>query len=208
MHKNLIFDLGGILIDIFPERAIAAFKALGFKNEGFALQHLQESHFFETIELIPDSEKRLCEKINTLLKKTVPTFEIVAAWNALLGDFNTESVEVVKKLSQTHRCFLLSNTNSVHFEDYTQTFKSQFGIGLNSMFEKTYFSHELGMRKPNTDIFTTVLEEQKLQANETLFIDDMPENRFAAQKIGIKTIEIKTNEGLKNVLIKNRIISG
>ncbi len=196
MIKNVIFDLGGILIDIFPQQAVDAFKLLGFKDDEKALLYFKENQIFEKIEIIQNSYNLLCNEINLQLKHPVSDDKIISAWNKLLGSYKSENVNFALKCKSKYRTFLLSNTNRIHYEDYTETFKSQFGYMLHDLFEKSYFSHQIGMRKPNAEIFEFVLQDAGLNAEETLFIDDSVENRLAAQKLGIQTVNIKTNQSL------------
>ena len=92
--------------------------------------------------------------------------------------------------------FLLSNTNKIHYDDYTSVvFTRENGIeGLEPLFEKTYLSHEMGLRKPNPEIFNVVLNENNLVAEETLFIDDSPQHIASAKTLGIVTYHLENED--------------
>jgi putative hydrolase of the HAD superfamily len=194
MIKNIIFDLGGVLLEIYPERTINTFKSLGFKDNAASDAFFRTQNIFSHMEIIPKSTAFFCAAMNSQFTVSLPESRIIELWNLLLGDFISETVDFVKSLKPNYRLFLLSNTNDIHFEVYTKQFYEKFDYKLSDLFEKVYFSHEIGLRKPNPSIFELVLNENKLNAEETLFFDDMPDNRAAAERLGIKTIAFKTND--------------
>ena len=100
---------------------------------------------------------------------------------------------MLKQIKNNYRLFLLSNTNIIHFEFYLPKFESEFGFSFESLFEHTYWSFELGKRKPDQDLYNQLIIENHLNPGETLFIDDSVQNILAAQKVGIKTVHL-TND--------------
>jgi putative hydrolase of the HAD superfamily len=113
------------------------------------------------------------------------------AWNALLLDFPPERIRLLKMLKKQYRLFLLSNTNALHQREFEQRFIAVSGGGMETIFEKVYYSHLLGLRKPNEDIYRVVVEENRLIPGETLFIDDTVSNFSGAQAVGLKTLQVK-----------------
>jgi putative hydrolase of the HAD superfamily len=94
-----------------------------------------------------------------------------------------------------YKTFLLSNTNEIHYNAYSKILERQLGkTSLSNFFDKQYLSHELGMQKPDTEIFRLVIEENGLLPDETLFIDDSPQHIEGARKAGLKTHWLKDND--------------
>ena len=197
--KNIIFDFGGVILNIDIQLTIKEFKKLNFKDfDKFALKTKQDN-FFKNIETGKMTSDEFYKYINAELKQNIPEKTIKTAWNKLLLDYPPGNIKILSELKKKYRLFLLSNTNEIHYNKYIPDFKKQFGFELHSLFEKTYFSHQIGMRKPNENIFVKVLEENKLNPSETIFIDDLKENRIAAGNIGIISVEIKQNSGLSGL---------
>ena len=130
------------------------------------------------------------KEINSQLINKVSSEKIDKAWSAMLLDFPKGRIELLQKLNKKYRLFLLSNTNQIHFHQYNKDLINQFGFGLNSLFEKAYYSFELGMRKPDTEIFEYALDDSNLDPFETLFIDDLDKNIETASRLGLNTIWI------------------
>lgn len=183
--KNIIFDFGNVLLNINPALTAEAFKKLGIKDE---------SDFFggrSSIELMVKYERgqatseEFIQAISASVSDKVTSDQIIDAWNALLLDFPSKRVDLLKQLKSDYRLFLLSNTNQIHFEKYTQQFQAIYGYPLESLFEKMWFSHQIGLSKPDTAVFTFVLKDKNLNPAETLFIDDTLMHVEAARKSGI-----------------------
>jgi putative hydrolase of the HAD superfamily len=183
--KNIIFDFGNVLLNINPALTAEAFKKLGIKDE---------SDFFggrSSIELMVKYERgqatseEFIQAISSSVSDIVTNKEIIDAWNALLLDFPSKRVELLQQLRSDYRLFLLSNTNQIHFEKYTQQFQAIYGYPLESLFEKMWFSHQIGLSKPDTAVFEFVLKDKNLNPAETLFIDDTLMHVEAARKSGI-----------------------
>ena len=181
MIKNIIFDFGDIFIDLDKSATARAMVQHGFNKITDELQQLFESYekglvttpqFLATVgALFPNASEQ----------------ELIAAWNAILLDFPEKRLFFLEQLAKEkrYRLFLLSNTNELHIEEVKQKMGSDFERFKNC-FERFYLSHEIKLRKPDTEIFGFVLKENGLQAQETFFIDDTQENVEAAARLGIK----------------------
>jgi putative hydrolase of the HAD superfamily len=113
------------------------------------------------------------------------------AWNALLGDLPIERWRILEKVSKQYRCFILSNTNAIHQPYYFGRIQEMYGTyGYGHLFEKLYFSHELGLRKPNANIYEYVINDAGIVPEETMFIDDFLENILTARKLGFQTVHL------------------
>ncbi len=194
MIKNIIFDLGGVLLEIYPERSIMAFKSLLSNDKKNFDVFFSAEKIFEKMEIISDCSDFFASSMNSQLQKPLSNEQIFEYWNLLLGDFIPETIEAVQKLKSNYRLFLLSNTNNLHFDVYSSKFLQEFGFDMCELFEQCYFSHKIGLRKPDLAIFHKVLNENNLVARETLFLDDMTYNREAAEQLFIQTLPFTTND--------------
>lgn len=193
--KNIIFDLGGIILNIDFQLSVEEFKKLGFDSFGKVLDDYLLNNFFHNFEKGLTSEKEFIIKISEISSKTISESQFYNAWNKMILDFPSERIEAIQNLRKNYKLFLLSNTNIIHYNLYNKIFSNNFNLpGLESLFDKAYFSHQIGMRKPDLEIFEFVLRENNLISTETLFIDDFTENIESANKTGIKTLQIKTND--------------
>lgn len=188
--RNIIFDLGGVILNIDPNVSVQQMQKLGIRNFDQLYSLFKQHEIFDKLEKGQLSEEEFVQTIREYSGTTATHKQIIDSWNSLLLDYPREHIELLKELNESsgYRTFLLSNTNQIHKDKYTQTLQEEFQIdGLEDLFEKAYFSHEIGMRKPDPEIFRFVLEDSQLQAEETLFIDDSEVNIESAQKLGIKT---------------------
>lgn len=183
MIKNIIFDFGDIFINLDKTATAKAMHSFGYTETTLELDTL----FKEYEKGIISSGQFL-----STTKRIFPNAtkdDLIKAWNAILLDFPDYRLKFLEELdaSKKYRLFLLSNTNDLHIEFV----KKQMGTAkynrFKNCFEVFYLSYKIKMRKPDTEIFEFVLKENKLIAQETLFIDDTEENTDAASKLGIKT---------------------
>ena len=201
MLKNIIFDLGAVLLNIDFQRTMAAFKNLGAENTNEFFSAYAQYSFFDEFDkgLITPYEFR--NEIKKFLKKNVTEEMIDKAWNAMILDFPKERIDLLLSYKNKYRTFLLSNTNAIHFPVYNNQLKENFNINnLSDLFEKAYYSYRLGLRKPDKEIFELVLKENNLIPNETTFIDDSPANIATANELGLRTIPLTTPKTLMDVV--------
>ncbi|HXA01764.1 MAG TPA: HAD family phosphatase [Cytophagaceae bacterium] len=193
--KNLIFDLGGIIINIDFQLTFEAFaEASGMDVIGM-IKKFEDEKIFSRFEKGALTEKELRFLINKELNTSLSDEAFDQAWNALLKDIPPERIEMLKELGRNYRLFLLSNTNSIHIAAVNKILYKTSGIEkLDLLFEKVYYSHEIGMAKPDIKIYEHVLKENGLKASESLFIDDNAENIKGASKAGLKTLHVKFPE--------------
>lgn len=193
--KNIIFDLGNVIINIDPERTAQEMKKLGFKDFGKSHSLLEQTHLFDSLEKGIIKPEDFHKEINSQLKTAVSADKIDTAWGAMLLDFPKNRIKLLQGLKKKYRLFLLSNTNKIHYHQYNNDLINQFGFGLNSLFEKAYYSFEIGLRKPDPEIFKYALNDSKLNPSETLFIDDLQKNIDVASRVGLYTIWIDIEKG-------------
>lgn len=188
---NLIFDLGGVIIDLEVEMTKKAFASLSGKPLK-DIEHFLENSIFVWYEkgLISDEEFR--NHLRRLLKINTSDEKIDKAWNAMLGNIPRVRINLLERLRGDHKLFLLSNTNQIHLHCFNNIVKSACGEeSLEPYFDKVYYSHQLKMRKPDIEIFSHVLKENNLIAGETLFLDDNLVNLKGATQAGIQTFHVQ-----------------
>jgi glucose-1-phosphatase len=191
--KNIIFDLGGVIINLDNRRTEEAFTALGVKNFRDYFGHGFAAAFFKDYEVGKISDQEFLRSIRQLASLgQVPDHAIVSSWNALLLDFPPERIQLLKELRKTYRLFLFSNTNALHLAALRQIWRDSISNGsLDDHFEKTYYSHLMGMRKPDPESFELILKENDLNGKETLFVDDAIINVEGAEQAGLKGLFLR-----------------
>jgi HAD superfamily hydrolase (TIGR01509 family) len=197
--KNIVFDLGGVLMNLDVPRTIKAFKNLGIENIVNETGHNYQHSFFYEFEIGAISENTFLQNLSNLSKLKPNKIEIKNAWNEMILDIPKNRIDFIKNLKPNYNLFLLSNTNSIHQHKFTSEFEDNFEFSLNSLFKKAYYSHEVKIRKPDKEVFDLILNDSKLKAEETLFVDDSLPNIQSAKNTGINTFHIQ-NYNLFNIL--------
>ncbi len=190
MIKNIIFDFGDVFIDLDKEATSRMLIKLGFAGITPELMEL-----FKAYETGIISTDIFVEKAGKWVPRANEE-ELRTAWNAILLDFPQYRLDFLKNLSAEgrYRLFLLSNTNELHLASV----KHKMGVVRYKIFldcfEHCYFSHEVNMRKPDSEIFDYLLNRHHLLPDETLFIDDTEEHTLSAGKLGIRTWHLQVGE--------------
>jgi len=187
--KNIIFDYGNVIFTLDFLKSRQAWQDLGIDNAGTFYGHKVQDEIFTSFERGDVTADEFRARIREILNKPELTDEqIDYAWNSLLIGVPGGNHELLLSLKSKYRTFLLSNINVIHYDYIMNYLKNDFGFeGNDHLFEKTYYSHLIGKRKPEAEIFEQVLKENDLDPAETLFIDDSPQHIATAQKLGIRT---------------------
>lgn len=187
---TIIFDFGGVILDIDPDLSRRRFaEMLGIENAR-KLEIEQLPQLYETGSI---SRQEFVARINQIAGTQLSDSEILAAWNAMLLNYKPARIEWIKRLHKTHRLLLLSNTNDAHFEYFHNKLIAEYGVTFYQLFDHVYLSHEMGLLKPSHEIYETVIAEQKLDLQHTLFIEDTARNVAGAQEVGLQTLLIPRN---------------
>jgi len=190
--KNIIFDWGGVITDLHLDATKIAFQQLGLTIFDESVPHVPHDKLFIPFETGRISPEEFRNMIRSMSATPLTDAMIDNAWNAMLGELPAKRWHLLQEARKKYRTFLLSNTNAIHLPYYSgRIFKTYGTNGYFHLFEKTYFSHELGMRKPNTDIFEYVFHDAGISPAETLFIDDFIENIETGSKLGMKVFHLK-----------------
>jgi HAD superfamily hydrolase (TIGR01509 family) len=194
--KAIIFDLGGVLIDLNYQLTISAFENLGIADFKNLYSQANQSGLFDAYETGKISTQRFInEVLNFMPTKCNPNL-IVNAWNAMILDFKKDKYDLLVHLKKEYELFLLSNTNALHVDKVFSEWAKISKAPMESFFDKVYFSHQIGMRKPEAEIFLHVCNENNLNPNETLFIDDSVQHIEGAEKVGLRTLLHPQNQSL------------
>jgi len=194
MIKNIIFDLGGVLLNVDMKKTIEAFARLGWKETDQNDNAQNRLAVFENLETGADSQIRFRENIRKMLPGRPADDEIDHAWNAMLLDFFPGTADYLSKLKSGYSLYLLSNTNPLHLKHFRAIFFNDYGFPIDKLFKKTYYSHEIGFRKPNPMAYLKVLEDAALIPEKTLFVDDLKVNTDAAAVLGMKVLNIEAGK--------------
>ncbi len=201
--KNIIIDLGGVIINLDHSRLADAFKKLGVRDfDKRYAQNAQQKTFddFERGALTAEEFRNVFRKY---IVNKVTDQQIDEAWNQILMDVPETTMDLLKKLSKDYRLFLLSNTNVIHIPVFTKIIESAHGKGaFEKVFEKIYYSCNMKMRKPDPEIFETVIRENKLLLTETIFIDDGPQHIEGARAVGLTAFLLEKNQTLENLVTR------
>nr|WP_262921632.1 HAD family phosphatase [Pontibacter ruber] len=190
--KNIIFDLGGVIINLDYDKSIREMQK--YSRSGSPIQFTQraQSRLFDLYE----TGNSTCEEFRDSLRREydleATDEQIDDAWNAMLLDIPKERIDLLRELGKQYRIFLLSNTNAIHLKRFNEIVAHSFTIpSLDSLFEQTYYSHLVGLRKPDAAIFEQILDENGLQKEETLFIDDSIQHVESARNLGLQTLHLQ-----------------
>lgn len=194
--QALIFDFGGVLLRIDPDLTRAAFLSLGLKKPGSAEEKEAFTSLFSRLETGATSPQEFRDGLRPFFTGPVTDDQLDEAWNALLLDFPPERIRLLESLRQHYRIFLLSNSNAIHYDCYVSRFRERFGYrDFDALFEKAWFSHRLGMKKPAPEIFHRVTAEAGLDPASTLFIDDTLEHVLGARQAGLHALHLDLAAG-------------
>jgi len=183
---TLILDLGGVLIDVEYADSARAFHALGYPDFEGLYTKAKQTDLFDRFETGAISPAGFRDAVRELLGSNLSDKDIDASWNAMLGSIPQERIALVNQLKDRYPVLLLSNTNAIHVPAFEAIVAQENGIAdFKGLFHGAYYSCELGMRKPNTDIFHHVIAQHGVDPARTLFIDDSPQHVEGARKAGL-----------------------
>lgn len=207
--KNIIFDYGNVIFLLDFEKLRAGWNSIAISRPDAFFSHGVQDPIFDAFDkghVTADEFRQFIRERsgNPELKDE----EIDAAWNSLLLGVDKDTHEVLASLNKKYRTFLLSNINPIHYEYIMNYLKDEFGFEDNDhLFEKTYYSHLIGIRKPDIAIFEKVLNENGLKAEDTLFIDDIAANLEPAKALGIQTFLMKAPDTIQDFIKREGFLS-
>ncbi len=199
--KNIIFDFGGVIMDINISKTITAFANLNI--DGLNADDIISSHkkFLHDLEIGVISPSEFIEAIH----KDYPAAANVSdkliwnAWNALFGKYDVQRIAMVDELKNNYRTYLLSNTNFPHRVKFREIYRSQFNENLEDLFIECFYSDEMHLRKPDPEIYDQVVKKARVNPDTTLFIDDNEANIVSAQKYGLQAYHLTAGEKITDL---------
>lgn len=183
----ILFDLGGVLIDIDYQATEKAFVQLGTVDFQEAYTQFQQNQLFDLFETGKISAQHFINKLLDKTRKGTSPNEVVHAWNAMILTFSDKKVQLLLELAKTRRIALLSNTNELHMVQVLKEWSKVSHVPFTSLFEHVFLSHEIKQRKPHPETFKWVCSQLKVEPEKVLFIDDSPQHIEGALEAGLQT---------------------
>lgn len=189
----IVFDLGEVIIDLDPNAVLNGFirHTNGISNQDIVNSLINTPTFldFETGKL---GHQEFISAVNSFLGISLEENEFRAIWNSMLLPIKKDRIEMVEKLRKTHKVYFLSNTNSLHQEQFDSMIRNDGKYEcLSDMVDHAVYSHQVGMRKPDEIIYRHIVKVTGKSAERILFLDDKEENIREASRIGIKSMIVK-----------------
>lgn len=196
--KHIIFDLGNVILNIEYQKTINEFNKIGIKDASVFYSQSIQQEIFNLLETGKISEFDFLIEVNKLCPKASHK-QILSAWNALILDLPQKRISLINNLKSSFFIYLLSNTNVIHINEIKKKIGVKKYNSFYNLFNKVYYSHEIGLRKPNPEAFNIILNENDLNVNEVLFIDDSIQHIKTAKKLGIKTYHLTKDESIEAI---------
>lgn len=206
--KNIIFDYGNVIFLLDFQRLKEGWKSLAIDDPDTFFSHGVQEPIFDRFDrgLVTETEFRDFLR-NKIGNHNLTDEDIDAAWNSLLLGVDKGTHELLAELNKKYRTFLLSNINPIHYNYIMNYLNDEFGFENNDhLFERTYYSHLIGIRKPDKAIFEKVLSENGLDPRETLFIDDIAANLEPAKELGIQTFMMAAPDTIQDFIKREGLL--
>ena len=198
MIRNIIFDYGGVIIDLDFKRQKEEFQKLGAVNFDEQVGRLKQTELFNRLDTGKISEHDFRDALRQQLGVSLTDEQIDYAWDSMLAGIKEEKIKLLTHLISSYRIFLLSNSNFIHLKAITKYLLRTYGrVNLDSIFDKVYYSCALGIRKPDPEIYLKVINDNSLKPSETLYIDDSIEHVEGAARVGLIAEHYDLSESLE-----------
>ncbi len=197
---TIIFDLGGVILDISPAETESRFEKLGIAVTRELFHVTPEMNPFTMLEKGEIDEHEFYSGVRKTYNRELTDEQIFHAWDGMLLGWTPERIDLIRRLRSHFRILLLSNTNRVHYESYTNSFRKEFGFAFEELFDELYVSHEMGCRKPHRDIYEKLIAESGIVPDRAIFIDDTLINVNSARESGIRAYHLTGGEDIRDIL--------
>lgn len=198
--ETLVFDLGGVLLNLNKQACIDAFKSLGFENVELYLNEYEQRGLFGQLEDGSLSAEQFHLAVQEILGSHVTTAQIDAAFNSFLQDIPEYKLDMLSELKQQYNILMLSNTNGIMFDHICQGEFSKQQLCVHDYFDELYLSYQMGCAKPNAEIFEQMIAQSGLNPARTLYLDDAPRNIEASLPFGFQTLLVEPREDFRSKL--------
>ena len=205
--QNVIFDLGGVIINLDVNRTIREFNKISQIPFESIYTQAKQDEIFNLLDTGKISTSDFLNEIKRQTRYSGPTEDLLTAWNAMLLNVPEERLDALVEMKHNYNTYLLSNTCEPHIEAFEKELENEHGIkNFDDYFDKVYYSCRMGMRKPNKEIFEFVLSENNLKPEETVFIDDSPQHVKGAGECGINAFLLQKNMSINDLLKQLKLL--
>ena len=199
--KSIIFDLGGVILNLDYSKTEDEFKKIGVLNFNQLYSQKKQTVLFDDFEKGKIKPEEFISSFKESENLKIKEIDFINAWNAMLLEVPTEKLQFINGLKKDYKIILLSNTNEIHIKKFEDDLKKNNMLEqFYKCFDKIYYSSRMGKRKPEENCFNQVLEENGLIAENTLFIDDSIQHIEGAKKAGIKTFHLEKNKSILDLV--------
>lgn len=192
--RNLVFDLGGVLVDLDAQSCKNAFCKIGAKDIVTLWPNKQLEDIVNKANIGQLDTHSFCQEIRHAANISTRDEDIIWAWNQMLGSIKDAKKEKLIILHKKYRIFLLSNTNDIHWNKCAEDLFPMRNYVAEDYFEKIFLSYEMNLLKPDPSIFEHVILEGDINPLETIFIDDTIENCKIAHQLGFNVLQETSGE--------------
>jgi len=205
--KNLVFDLGNVIIDIDYAETVGEFQKLAVVDFSEVLSYSTQHNLFNDFERGTITSAQFRNELRKFLKPGTSDEAIDHAWNAIIRHYPPAKFEMLCNLKNWYPTFALSNINEIHVDTIKKAMNRHFcEPDIHSFFHGVYYSNQLGHRKPDREIYDVLLQRENLNPGETFFVDDKAENIETAKKLGFQAWHLADRDKLFELLQGLKII--
>ena len=197
--KNILFDLGGVILDINVQATLKQFYELGFPAELMQFPNSMTTDLYFKYETGKLNTEQFRNQIRKAAGVEMTDRAFDEAWSAMLVRFPEERVALLNELSKRYKLYMLSNTSALHVKVFEKMYLASAGESMHQVFDKIYYSHEIGWHKPDREAWEYVIKDAAINPEETLFLDDNIHNIKASQELGFKAIHIHERTSLMSL---------
>ncbi len=198
MITTILFDLGGVVLDIDPQKSIEAFQKLELKDVDKLISNAHQEGIFKTFEIGGINEREFLTAIQEQLPEKVEDQEIIDAWNAMLIHLPEERIRLIEELKKSFKVMILSNTNKIHIEKLYEMGAEY--TDMSNLFHHKFYSYEMECRKPDAIIYEKVLEQSNTKAENILFLDDNQQNIDTASNLGFQAKLVTSSNDMIKII--------
>lgn len=199
--KSIIFDLGGVILNLNYSKTEDEFKKIGVLNFKEFYSQKKQTLLFDDFEKGKIKPEEFISSFKESENLKIKEIDFINAWNAMLLEIPIEKLQFIDGLKKDYKIILLSNTNEIHIKKFEDDLKKNNMLEqFYKCFDKIYYSSRMGKRKPEENCFNQVLEENGLIAENTLFIDDSIQHIEGAKKVGVKTFHLEKNNSILDLV--------
>ncbi|MCE2616582.1 MAG: HAD family hydrolase [Phocaeicola sp.] len=195
--KNLIFDFGGVIVDLDFSRTVNAFRAAGFFDIEEKLSTIKQDKIFFQYEVGELSTKYFRRKLRKHFSSSLFDKDIDYMWNAMLVGIPSYKLDLLLELKEKYNLYLLSNTNELHWEYAQDCLFNYKDHAWNDFFKKVYLSFQMHLDKPSPEIYQEMMKDAGIKPEESLFIDDIELNCDGARQVGLNAVQYRIEDDLR-----------